>query len=112
MPKKMDILSKKDLANRLMEYDVDGKSGKSENYSTHAKACEVIEDVFDVVVNAIYEGKTVSIHRFGKLSVVDRPARKGRNPKTGEAVEIPAKRVVRFKPSSILKKDIQEIAND
>lgn len=40
---------------------------------------------------------------FGSFTVVDRSARKGRNPKTGEAIDIPAKKAVKFKPAEDLK---------
>lgn len=60
---------------------------------------------------AIMEGLSgsgiVTIPSFGTFSVAERAARKGRNPRTGEAVEIPAKKVVVFKPGKVLKETIQ-----
>ncbi|MBM9537235.1 HU family DNA-binding protein [Desulfobulbus alkaliphilus] len=47
---------------------------------------------------AMQEGKRVTLSGFGSFSVVDRAPRTGRNPKTGEAVPIPSRRVVKFRP--------------
>ncbi|ADW18773.1 histone family protein DNA-binding protein [Desulfobulbus propionicus DSM 2032] len=51
---------------------------------------------------AITEGKRVTLVGFGSFSVVDRAPRKGRNPKTGETVPIPPRRVVKFRPGKEL----------
>jgi DNA-binding protein HU-beta len=65
------------------------------------------EDVVDAFVAVLREelstGKTVTIRNFGTFMVVDRAARKGRNPKTGEVIDIPPTRAVRFVPGSMLR---------
>lgn len=56
--------------------------------------------------DALKDGEEVKIKDLGTLKVVTTKPRKGRNPKTGEAVEIPAKKTVRFKPSPNFIKNI------
>ena len=58
-----------------------------------------LEDVFD----ALKKGKKVTIGGFGTFMVSRRAGRNGRNPRTGKAIEIPACRVPRFKPSRSLR---------
>lgn len=64
-------------------------------------------DSVDAVLNAISAGikkdKVVQVIGFGTFKVTTRKARKGRNPKTGEAIKIKASKGVRFTPSSVLK---------
>jgi len=57
----------------------------------------------DVVENALAEGDTVSILGFGTFLSRERPAREGRNPRTGEAIQIPASRVPVFRPGRGLR---------
>ena len=56
---------------------------------------------------AMKEGQRVTLVGFGSFSVVDRAPRTGRNPKTGETVPIPSRRVVRFRPGKVLADKIQ-----
>jgi DNA-binding protein HU-beta len=55
------------------------------------------------VTGALKKGEKVTFSRFGSFEVKERKARKGRNPKTGEEVPIPAKKRVKFNPSKSLK---------
>jgi integration host factor subunit beta len=73
------------------------------------KDSEVIVDtLFDSVIKALREGDKLEVRGFGSFRVRQRNARVGRNPKTGEKVEVPAKRVPYFKPSKELKDLINE----
>lgn len=67
---------------------------------------ETMAAVGNSVIAAVTNGETVKIPGFGSFSPVTRAARKGRNPATGEAVDIPEKRDVRFKPASFWKDDM------
>src|ERR1051325_5366273 len=68
------------------------------------KDSEVIVDtLFDSVIKALKTGDKLEVRGFGSFRVRQRNARVGRNPKTGEKVEVPAKRVPYFKPSKELK---------
>jgi DNA-binding protein HU-beta len=55
---------------------------------------------FDTLTEALVEGNEVRIHGFGTFRTSQRAARMGRNPRTGEAVKVAARRVVRFAPST------------
>src|SRR5262245_46876383 len=73
------------------------------------KESEVIVDtLFDSVITALKTGDKLEVRGFGSFRVRQRNARIGRNPKTGEKVEVPAKRVPYFKPSKELKDLINE----
>lgn len=65
-----------------------------------ADAKDLIEKFSEVVKAALVAGDEVTLPGIGKLKVSTRAARAGRNPKTGEAIQIEAKRVVKFAPSS------------
>jgi DNA-binding protein HU-beta len=64
---------------------------------------KVIDAFFDTVRAAVGSGDRVAWPSFGSFSATDRQARTGRNPRTGEAVAIPASRAVRFSASTALK---------
>lgn len=67
------------------------------------EAARAVEVVFDAIVRNISKGEDVMINDFGKFKKVDRPARKGRNPFTGETIQIKASKKVRFLPAKGLK---------
>ena len=68
---------------------------------------EVLDEALDVIVLRLASGGRVSYQQFGTFSVKQRPPRKGRNPRTGEAIEIPAKRAIRFSPSSAVRERVE-----
>src|SRR6185295_10004566 len=73
------------------------------------KDSEVIVDtMFESVIKALKTGDKLEVRGFGSFRVRQRNARVGRNPKTGEKVEVPAKRVPYFKPS----KELKDLIND
>jgi integration host factor subunit beta len=63
----------------------------------------IVESIFDSVVRSLHKGDKIEIRGFGSFRTRQRQARIGRNPKTGERVEVPAKRIPYFKPSKELK---------
>jgi DNA-binding protein HU-beta len=67
------------------------------------EAARAVEVVFDAIIRNISKGEDVMINDFGKFKKVDRPARKGRNPFTGETIQIKASKKVRFLPAKGLK---------
>ncbi len=69
---------------------------------------QLIEIIFESIVDSLNKGEKIELRGFGSFRVRDRNARKGRNPKTGEPVDIPAKRVAYFKPG----KDLKDIINN
>lgn len=70
---------------------------------TKAQAKQLVEAVFAGVREAALKGEEVSVPGFGKFKVQDKPARTGRNPRTGEAVQIAATKKLAFQPAKALK---------
>ena len=68
---------------------------------------EVVQGVFDVILESLKEGKTIEIRNFGVFKVKRRKSRVGRNPKTGEVVPVPERNTVAFKPGLEMKKEIK-----
>ncbi len=68
----------------------------------------VVEGVIETLKNALIDGDTVEIRGFGTFKVRRRAARRARNPRTGEPVDIPEKYVPTFKPSRDLKDIVAE----
>lgn len=73
---------------------------------TKKDAEQLVEIIFDSIIGALNKGEKIELRGFGSFRVRERDARKGRNPKTGTAVNIPAKRVAYFKPGKELKEVI------
>ncbi|MGB3551004.1 MAG: HU family DNA-binding protein [Candidatus Binatus sp.] len=73
-----------------------------------ADAERAINIVLDDVIAALRQGERVNISGFGTFSVSERQARTGRNPKTGESIEIAASRSAKFKPGKQLKDSLNE----
>jgi nucleoid DNA-binding protein len=70
------------------------------------KAAELVNAVLDSISEALIESGSVTITGFGKFEARTSAARTGRNPKTGETVDIPARTVVKFKPGKGLKEQV------
>ncbi|MEJ2182263.1 MAG: integration host factor subunit beta [Nitrospirota bacterium] len=63
----------------------------------------VIETVFDSIKDALKKGEKIEIRGFGNFRLKERGPRKARNPKTGESVDVPEKKAVRFKAGKALR---------
>ena len=74
---------------------------------TFVKAEEIVDEILDTIKETLAHGEAVILRGFGAFGVRDKNTREGRNPKTGEFAEIPARRVVRFK----VGKRFKEIVN-
>ena len=70
---------------------------------TKTFARDVIDNVFDTISASVQQGDEVSIFGFGKFKLVERKARKGRNPQTGEAIKIAASKNVKFEQAKAMK---------
>ncbi len=68
-----------------------------------AQVQQMVDDVFDLIADGLSKGEKIDLRGFGTFSVRDSAARTGRNPQTGEAIQIPARRVPGFKPGKELK---------
>ncbi|MCP8616706.1 HU family DNA-binding protein [Salirhabdus salicampi] len=86
-------MNKTDLVNTVAE-----KSDLSKK-----DASKAVDAVFESIADTLQEGDKVQLIGFGNFEVRERAARKGRNPQTGEEIEIPASKVPAFKPGKALK---------
>ncbi len=75
---------------------------------TKKDAERLVEIVFESIIETLNHGEKIELRGFGSFRVRERGARRGRNPKTGDPVSIPAKRVPYFKPGKELKELINE----
>ena len=64
---------------------------------------EIVQATFEAIIDAIASEGRIELRDFGVFEVRQRAARTGRNPRTGEAVEVPSKRVVAFKPGRLME---------
>lgn len=67
---------------------------------TNAQAKKALDAMMDTTVNTLKKGDKLTLVGFGTFSVNEKAARTGRNPKTGEAIKIAAKKVMKFKAGS------------
>jgi integration host factor subunit beta len=73
---------------------------------TKKQAEEIVNTVFQTIVESLRSGKKIELRGFGSFRIRSRGARIGRNPKTGERVEVPPKRIPYFKPGKELKEQL------
>lgn len=64
---------------------------------TKVEAGKALEAMMDTTIDTLKKGEKVTLIGFGTFSVIERAARKGRNPQTNKAIKIPAKKVAKFK---------------
>ena len=68
---------------------------------------KVVQKTFDVIVDSLERSEKVELRNFGVFKIKERRARFGRNPRTGESVPVPPRKVVVFKPGLEMKKKIR-----
>lgn len=73
------------------------------NDMSKSEVGEVLNATLEMIEYALVEGESVDLSGFGKFSVVERAARKGRNPATGASIQIAASKGAKFKPAKALK---------
>lgn len=73
---------------------------------TKKESSDMLETVFNILKSTLESGEKIKIASFGNFEVKQKADRKGRNPQTGEAITIEARKILTFKPSTILKKSI------
>jgi len=89
-------MNKADLVNSISE----------QTGLTKTKSNQVVDAITSLIAETLSKGEKVTLVGFGTFTTTDRNARKGRNPKPGEVIEIPAKRVAKFKSGSELTKNV------
>lgn len=83
--------------------DVYNKLGFSKRDSAR-----IVESVFDIMKETLARGEKIKISGFGNFVVNDKRTRKGRNPQTGETIEISSRRVLTFKASQVLRNSLNQ----
>ena len=68
---------------------------------------ETLNATLEMIQDALMEGESVDLYGFGKFSISHRKARKGRNPATGEELQIAACNMAKFKPAKALKEAVK-----
>ena len=76
------------------------------------EAKELVDLLFNDIKNLLSEGHEVKLSGFGNFQLRDKSPRQGRNPRTGEDVEISARRVVTFKSGQKLKESVKTLTNE
>lgn len=67
------------------------------------ESADIVEMVFDLMKETLESGEKIKIAGFGNFMVKEKSSRRGRNPQTGDEIEICARRILTFKPSQVLK---------
>ena len=68
---------------------------------------KVVQSTFDVIIESLVRSEKVELRNFGVFKIKERRARFGRNPRTGESVPVPPRKVVVFKPGLEMKQQIK-----
>ena len=68
----------------------------------------IVNTVFDSIIEALHKDEKIELRGFGSFRIRQRRSRQGRNPKTGDKVDVPAKKIPYFKPGKELKELINE----
>ena len=90
--------TRKDLSNSIYK-----RLGFSKNFSS-----TIVDDFFEILIQHLVKFRKIKISSFGTFEVINKKERIGRNPKTKEEVKITSRKVVKFRPSSIFKKKIND----
>ena len=90
--------TRKDLSNSIYK-----ELGFSKNFSS-----TIVDDFFEILIQHLVKFRKIKISSFGTFEVINKKERIGRNPKTKEVAKITSRKVVKFRPSSIFKKKIND----
>lgn len=92
----------------MIKSELINKIAEDNPHLFHRDVERIVSKIFDEITDALARGDRVELRGFGAFSIKSRPARVGRNPRTGEKVEVAEKRVPYFKTG----KDLREKLND
>lgn len=76
---------------------------------TKKDATEEYENVFGVLAEVLSEGNEVAIPDLGRFKIAERPARTARNPRTGDAIEVPAKKTMKLQLTKSIKEAVAQL---
>jgi len=91
-------MTKSDIAERI----------QTETDMTKKESAKMMEAVFSIMKSTLEQGENLKISGFGNFIVKQKKDRRGRNPQTGEAITIEARRILTFKPSNLLRDAINK----
>ncbi len=74
----------------------------AKNIFTKTESAQIIDTLFELIKQSLQNGEDIFITGFGKFSVKEKQARRGRNPLTGEPITLPTRKAVTFKCSGVL----------
>ena len=92
---------KKNFTRKELSNNIYKNIGYSKNFSS-----EIVDNFFENMIQYLLKFKKIKISSFGTFEVINKKERIGRNPKTKEIAKISSRRVVKFKPSLIFKRKI------
>ncbi|MBW6511865.1 MAG: integration host factor subunit alpha [Desulfuromonadaceae bacterium] len=72
------------------------------------ESAEIVEQVFDLIKSTLENGEKIKVAGFGNFVVKEKSSRRGRNPQTGDEIEITSRKILTFKPSQVLKSMIND----
>ena len=75
---------------------------------TKKECMATVDSLFEIMKDELIRGNPVKISGFGRWTIMNKHARKGRNPKTGKSITIDARKVVSFRVSNVLRKTLSE----
>jgi integration host factor subunit beta len=78
---------------------------------TQLKTKDIVQQTFDAIVDTLIDQGRIELRNFGVFEVKQRKARKARNPRTGEKVEVPPKCVVTFKPGKYMEERVRRMTH-
>jgi nucleoid DNA-binding protein len=78
---------------------------------TQLKTKEIVQKTFDAIVETLLEVGRIELRNFGVFEVKQRKARKARNPRTGDKVDVPPKNVVTFKPGKEMEEKVRQLTH-
>lgn len=79
---------------------------------TQLKTKEIVQKTFDAIVQTLVEDGRIELRNFGVFEVKKRAARKARNPRTGDRVDVPEKYVVTFKPGKEMEERVRQLEEE
>src|SRR5213595_4024375 len=78
---------------------------------TQLKTKDIVQQTFDAIVETLLEVGRIELRNFGVFEVKQRKARKARNPRTGDKVDVPPKNVVTFKPGKEMEELVRNLTD-
>lgn len=102
--------SKQDLGDAINKSELIAQIAMEQMQLPESDVELAVNSILEKMAQALAEGDRVEVRGFGSLSLHYRPPRLGRNPKTGEKVEVPEKYVPHFKPGNALRERVNQAA--